>query len=278
MLIDGKAIAQKIYTDLASRIAKLPFQPIFCDVLVGDDPASVQYVAMKARVAERVGIKFLQAHIAETITQAELVLRIQELGRTKNLCGLIVQLPLPLKFNLLEVLSAIPPLIDVDCLNPENIDLFYSNKGKLMPPTASAVLAVLESVEAHLSTKTVVVVGNGALVGRPVAHLLTLMGASVKVITSHTESPAVEASSADIIIAGVGKPKLITGDWVKPGAIVIDAGTSEDAGSIVGDVDVESVLNKTSYLSPTPGGVGPVTVAKLLENVVLVAEHKVKGG
>ncbi len=278
MLIDGKAIAQTIYTDLTSRVSKLPFRPVFCDVLVGNHPASVQYVALKARIAERIGIQFLQADVSDTADEQELIDKILDISKHPGLCGLIVQLPLPKKFNVQNILRHIPFDIDVDCLNPDNVQKFYSGKFEQVPPTAGAVLTILGSVVSDLRDKTVAVVGKGELVGRPVAYLLARAGSEVVVVDSGTVKPMEITSQADIVVAGAGKPKLITKSWVKSGAIVIDAGTSEDSGSIVGDVDTESVIGVASYITATPGGVGPVTVAKLLENVVLVAESRVSGG
>ncbi len=278
MLIDGKAIAQNIYANLSVRVSKIKFKPVFCDVMVGSDPASIQYVALKARFAEKLGIRFLRADVSEEASEAELIEKIADIGKWPDLCGLIVQLPIPQKYNLHNVLSQIPQGVDVDCLNPENVKKFYSMGFKLIPPTASAVMTILSSVMPDLHNKTAVVVGKGELVGRPVAQLLSRAGAEVIALDSRTVEPKSVSCRADIVVAGAGNPKLISASWIKPGAVVIDAGTSEDFGSIVGDVDTESVVQVASYLAATPGGVGPVTVAKLLENVVQVAESRVVGG
>ncbi len=272
MLIDGKKIAQNIYESVATRVEKLSFKPIFCDVLVGEDPASKQYVAMKARVAEKVGIEFLHAEFASNIQEDELIQNIIELSRRQNLCGLIVQLPLPAHFNRTRVLNSISPQVDVDCLSSNNLDLFYSGKASMLPPTPAAVLAVLDTVLENPNGKTFVVVGQGELVGKPVSYLLEARGYKVKRVVEATENPESVVKTGDVVISATGKPQFITASWIQPGAIVIDAGTAENAGSIVGDVETSSVSFVASYLSPTPGGVGPVTVAKLLENVVNVAE------
>lgn len=278
MLIDGRVLAQYIYDSVAQRVALLPFKPVFCDVLVGTDPASAQYVRMKAKTAERLGITFLHAEFPDTISEQELIQNIRHLNTTHYLCGLIVQLPLPPSYNRQAILDTIDTRIDVDCLTTQNTQLFYTGNSRIIPPTPAAVLAVLDSVlpQADQPSKKCVVIGQGELVGRPVTCMLMSRGLEVNIITIHTENPERIASQADIVISATGSPGLVTSEWIKPGAIVIDAGTAENAGSIVGDVALESVLPIASFLSSTPGGVGPVTIAKLLENVVLVAEHQIE--
>lgn len=272
MLIDGKAIAKSIYADIAERVARLPFKPVFCDVLVGNDPASMQYVSMKAKTAERLGFSFLHADFPQPIDQAKLIFEIEKINATSNLAGLIVQLPLPSKFEKNAVLEAIDPRVDVDCLTQTNLDAFYTGSPYLVPPTPAAVVTLLDSVLTEAATKQYVVIGQGELVGRPVTHILKSRGYMVTIVDKDTPDAQSIAASADVVITATGKPGLITADWVKPEVIIIDAGTAESEGSIVGDVDSASVLPLVSYLSPVPGGVGPVTVAKLLENVVLIAE------
>ncbi len=276
MLIDGRSLAKKIYSSLTTRVASLPFQPVFCDVLVGNDPASVQYVRMKARAAERLGIAFLHAEFPQSISEVDLIQEITRLNTTPHLSGLIVQLPLPEWYSRDAILDAIDGRVDVDCLTRANLELFYAGKSALLPPTPAAVLAVLDSVLDPGATPHCVVIGQGELVGRPVTYLLKARGWDVVEVTTETSYPAQRSSQADVIITATGKPGLLTRDWVKQGAIVIDAGTAENAGSIVGDVDSDTVASIASFLSPTPGGVGPVTIAKLLENVVLVAEQMPK--
>lgn len=274
MLIDGKAIAQSIYEDVATRVSRLPFKPIFCDVLIGEDPASVQYVQMKARKAEQLGFEFLQASFPSSVSEADIVARIGDMCRTPDMSGLIVQLPIPIGFNKDVLVNAISPEVDVDCLTQRNVALFYANQLSFIPPTPAAILAVLDSLPVVLRGARCVVVGRGELVGKPVTHLLKVRGAQVEVITRDTANPERVAAQAEVLISGVGQPGLITASWVNTGAIVIDAGTAESGGSVVGDVNAESVQQKAAFLSPTPGGVGPITVAKLFWNVLQVAEAK----
>lgn len=276
MLIDGKAIAQSMYDDIAARVARLPFKPLFCDVLIGEDPASVQYVRMKAKRAEQLGFGFVQAHFPDQIPESEVLTRIQDMARISELCGLIVQLPVPVGFNRVALVNAISPELDVDCLTSYNTELFYTNLLSFVPPTPAAVLAVLDSVPQTAIKKSsrYVVVGQGELVGRPVAHLLRARSLDVVVINRQTADPEQLARQADVLISAVGQPGLVTEAWVKPGAIVIDAGTAESGGSVVGDVVAQTVGQMASYFSSTPGGVGPVTVAQLFWNVLQVAEAK----
>lgn len=276
MIIDGKKIANAILAQLYERVDRLPSRPLFCDVVVGNDPVSLSYVKMKGKTAERVGIEFLQVQLQESVTQEELVLTLEGLNRKERMCGLIVQLPLPAEMDRGAVLGAIHPDIDVDCIGGAGASAFYGGVSRLTPPTAAAVMTLLDSVPVIFEGKRVLVIGQGELVGKPVTHLLKSRGVEPLVADKATENLPELLRSADVIVSGTGKPKLITGQMVKPGCVVVDAGTAETDGGIVGDVDFESVNQVASYVSPVPGGVGPVTVAKLLENVVKVASSKLQ--
>jgi methylenetetrahydrofolate dehydrogenase (NADP+)/methenyltetrahydrofolate cyclohydrolase len=272
MIIDGKKIAADILADVKKQVSELSFQPVFCDILVGDDPASAQYVGMKARSAEKVGIKFRHAHYPSNITTEELVVEIKKIGQEPDIRGLIVQLPLPKSLNRDAVLNAIDPKIDVDCTGKVNTDLFYKGSAQIIFPTAVAVLATLESTKQNLKGKKILVLGQGILVGKPVSFLLKQKGYDVQTANDKTKNTNELLKQADVVISAVGKPKFITGDKIKTGAIVIDAGTSESEGGISGDVDFDSVKNIAGFISPVPGGVGPITVAKLMENVLIASK------
>ncbi len=272
VIIDGKKIAEDILNEIKSEVEKLKFQPIFCDILVGDDPSSVQYVKMKAKTAERVGMKFLNANYPATISTEDLILEVKKLNAVPNLCGLIMQLPLPESISKQEVLDAIDPRIDVDCTGKVNTDLFYKGRAYMRYPTALAVMEALDSLEINFERKKFLVVGYGQLVGKPVNYLLEKRRLMVDVARSKTPDIFDLMKKADVIISAVGKPNLITGDKIKPGVVVIDAGTSEADGGVVGDVQFDSIKDIASFISPVPGGVGPVTVAKLLSNVLKVAK------
>jgi len=272
MIIDGRKIREEMLKDIAKNISMLSFAPVFCDILVGSDPASAQYVRMKAKTAESVGIKFYPATFPDAITTEELIEEIRTLNHMPNMSGIIVQLPLPSHLDRQKILDAIDPLLDVDCLGSVASKMFYENNNPIGFPTALACIKALDSTAINLADKNIIVLGRGNLVGKPVAHLLQAQELKIQVIHSTTENPEVLIKQADVIISGIGKGKFITGDKIKKGSIVIDAGTSEDNGGIVGDVDLASVLPVASYVSPTPGGVGPITVAMLLNNVLQVAQ------
>jgi len=274
MIIDGRKIRDEILEEVKKGVQALPFVPVFCDILVGNDLSSIQYVRMKAQTAESVGIKFREAFFSTSITTEELIEEIENLNRVPHICGIIVQLPLPPHIDKQLVLDAISPLLDIDCLGSTASELFYNDNNPIGLPTAIACMKVLDSTGINLSDKDIVVLGRGNLVGRPVAHLLEARGLSVTSINSKTENITELLKNADVIVSGIGQGKFITGDKIKKDAVIIDAGTSEDNGAVVGDVELESVLPIASYVSPTPGGVGPVTVAVLLLNVLYVAQHK----
>ena len=274
-IIDGRKIRDEILEKVKEEVSMLPFKPVFCDVLVGEDPSSVQYVQMKERTAEAVGISFYQANFPESITTDDLIREINILNKMKDMCGIIIQLPIPKHIDRDRVLNSIDPRLDVDCLGKATSGNFYNNGSDniLVFPTALACMAVLDSLNLDLENKKIVVLGQGMLVGSPVTALLRFRDLSVTPITSQTENKEALIKQADIIISGMGKGKYITGDMIKEGAILVDAGTSEIESSIVGDVDLESVKGVAGRVSPVPGGVGPVTVAMLLNNVLKVAKN-----
>lgn len=274
-IIDGRKIKEEILIDLKSKVEALSFPPIFCDILVGEDAVSASYVRIKGKAAEGVGIKFKTVNLPKEISTEEIVEEIENLNRVPHMCGVIVQLPLPPHIDTQTVLDTILPTLDVDCLGRSASNDFYNNIGILGCPTALACIEIIDSLKIDLSDKQIVVLGQGQLVGRPVTHLLRSRGFTVLTIDSKTSNAEELLKNADLIISGIGKDKFITGKMIKNGAIIIDAGTSEEGGAIYGDVDFESVNGIASFITPTPGGVGPVTVAMLLSNVFLVAKQKI---
>jgi methylenetetrahydrofolate dehydrogenase (NADP+)/methenyltetrahydrofolate cyclohydrolase len=252
----------------------LPFTPIFCDILVGEDPVSASYVRIKSRFASKVEIKFRTALFKESITTEELIEEIENLNKVPSMCGIIVQLPLPGHIDRRAVLDAINPRLDVDCLGRINSENFYNNEGGISYPTALACMKIIDTLPIDLGDKKILILGQGRLVGLPVTHLLRSRNLLVDTVDSKTENTFTLIKEADVIISAIGQANYIKGDMVKKGVVIIDAGTSEDNGAVVGDVELSSVLNTASYVSPTPGGVGPVTVAMLLQNVLQVAKNK----
>lgn len=276
MIIDGKAIALEITNQLKDRVSRLPFKPVFCDLLVGDDAVQRSYVAIKGRVAQSIGLAFSPKEYPLSVSTDELISEIAGLNALPDMSGLIVQLPLPASVNTARVLQAIDPQLDVDCIGEKNNEAFYAHTATFAPPTAAAIMRILDSVNLDYADKQFLVLGQGPLVGRPVTHLLTTRGYRVAVADRSTPNTHELLKSADVVISGVGQAGLVTGQDIKPGSVIIDAGTSETDGGIKGDVDFESVARVAAWVSPVPGGVGPVTVAELLRNVVTVAETKAR--
>jgi len=274
-IIDGKKIRKDILEKIKAEVAILPFVPVFCDILVGDNPMSIQYVNMKAKTATDVGMRFHRAVFPENITTEELIKEIEKLNKIENMCGIIVQLPLPEHIDRQKALDSIDPKLDVDCLGMIASKKFYSGltaEGEGFP-TALACMTILDSINLELKRKNIVVLGQGSLVGKPVATLLHFRGLNPTIVTSKTKNKEMLIKEADVIISGIGKGAYIKGDMIKPGVVLVDAGTSEGNAGIIGDVDLESVKNVAGYVSPVPGGVGPVTVAMLLKNVLHVANN-----
>jgi methylenetetrahydrofolate dehydrogenase (NADP+) / methenyltetrahydrofolate cyclohydrolase len=272
-IIDGKKIRDEILAKVSKEVAALPFVPVFCDVLVGDNPESLQYVKIKEKMAEKVGIKFHPAYFEDSISEDSLIKEIKKLEFIPYMCGIIIQLPLPKKFTDKKIiLDAVPERLDVDCLGTSASEKFYKGENEIGYPTALACMELLDSTGVSLLNKKIIVLGKGDLVGKPVAALLKSRGLDICVISSKTRDKEKIIKQADVIISGMGKGKYLRGDMIKKGVILIDAGTSESSGSIVGDVDFESVKSIASFISPVPGGVGPVTVAMLLNNVLKVAK------
>ncbi len=276
-LLDGKALATKIYTKLAEEIAQLQPQigrnPGLAVLMVGDNPASVAYVRGKERACEKVGIASFGKHFKHETTQIELEATIAELNENKQVDGILVQLPLPKHLDSVTLLHQIAPDKDVDGLHPLNLGRLMRGEPGLRSCTPAGVMRLLEEYEISLPGKQAVVVGRSILVGKPLTLMLLEADATVTVV--HTKSQQIETitKNADILIAAVGRPKLITAEMVKSGAVVIDVGINRivdaDGNSrLVGDVDFESVAHVAEFITPVPGGVGAMTVAMLLQNTV----------
>jgi len=275
-IIDGRKLSKEILEKVKAEIASLPFQPVFCDVLVGNDLASLQYVNMKKNMAEKIGIRFHEASFPTDITTENLITEIKKLNKIEHMCGIIIQLPLPKNLDQTKILDAVDPQLDVDCLGTIASDKFYVGDFSLGFPAALACLYLLDSLNLDLINKKIVILGQGKLVGKPVAALLRARNLNCETVTSQTENKEKILKESDVIISGIGKGKYIKGDMLKNGAVVIDAGTSELDAGIIGDVDLESVKEVASFVSPVPGGVGPMTVAMLFQNVLKVAKNQFK--
>lgn len=271
-IIDGRKLSKEILEKVKEEITSLPFQPVFCDVLVGNDLASAQYVNMKKNMAEKIGIRFHEAFFPANITTENLVAEIKKINKIEHMCGVIVQLPLPKNLDQKEILDVVDPNLDVDCLSTTASAKFYHGDFSLGFPAALACLYLLDSLNLDLSNKKIVIFGQGKLVGKPVMALLEARNLNCEAVASQTENKEKILKEADVVISGIGKGKYIKGDMLKNGAVVIDAGTSELDAGIIGDVDLESVKERAGFISPVPGGVGPMTVAMLFQNVLKVAK------
>ncbi|MDP2641661.1 MAG: bifunctional 5,10-methylenetetrahydrofolate dehydrogenase/5,10-methenyltetrahydrofolate cyclohydrolase [Candidatus Yanofskybacteria bacterium] len=236
-------------------------------VLVGEHRTSLSYVREKEKIAERLSTPFRVFRFPEDVSQTELESRVREVGLDSQYAGVLVQLPLPKDLHTQRILDCIPLEKDVDVLSSLAFGKFALGTSPILPPTVAAVSELLIQTKIQLKGTPVLVVGAGRLVGLPLSFWLTRQGATVTVAHKHTLDLRKAARDADVIISGVGKAKLITGDMVKRGAVVIDAGTSVEEGKSAGDVDFESVSKKAAWVTPVPGGVGPLTVACLMRNL-----------
>lgn len=268
-IIDGKAIAAKIRQKLKERIEKESLTPCLVVALVGNNPASKIYVKMKQRACEEVGIRSDTITFPEDATQEDVVKLVEEFNKDQKVHGILVQLPLPKHINEQEVLERIAPEKDVDGLTEANMGKLLIGGGGLVPCTPRGVMKLIESTGVELEGKQAVVVGRSNLVGKPVSLLLQRKNCTVTMCHSRSKPLGDYTKQADILVVAVGKPKLVTADMVKEGAIVIDVGVNRlEDGTLCGDVDFEGVKEKAGFITPVPGGVGPMTIACLLENVV----------
>jgi methylenetetrahydrofolate dehydrogenase (NADP+)/methenyltetrahydrofolate cyclohydrolase len=278
-LINGKSIAERILNQTQRKtilLKKRGTHPKLGVILIGNDQSSEMYVKKKGEAAKRIGVDFELYRFPITISLPNIIKKIKNLQATKKLTGLIIQLPVPERLYVTELFNSIDPEIDVDCLTDTNLGKLIMNTQSIQPPTAGAVMEILKNLSINLVGKNVCLVGMGILVGKPLANLLINARASITTCNSATKNITQKCLDADIIVSGVGKANLIKEKMVKKGAIVIDTGISFIHNKVVGDVALESVVNKARYTTPTPGGVGPITVALLLYNTVLCAEKKLK--
>ena len=271
-ILDGKATAMAVREGVAARVAALVadgVQPGLAVVLVGEDPASQVYVRNKDKAASAAGITVQTRKLPAETTQAELEAVVLELNEDAAVHGILVQLPLPKGLDEQRVVEAISPEKDVDGLHPANVAALVQGVEGLLPCTPAGCIELLDRHDIALEGKHVVVIGRSQLVGKPVAQLALGRNATVTICHSRTKDLAAEVVRADVIVAAVGWAKLVKGDWVKPGAVVLDVGINRgDDGKLVGDVDFEAACQRAAWITPVPGGVGPMTIAMLLANTV----------
>ncbi len=274
-VLDGKALASQLREEVAAaskRLAERGITPGLAVVLVGDDPASQIYVRHKERAAKECGVTALDYRRDADISQEELLALILELNADENVHGILVQLPLPDGLDASPILDAIDPAKDVDGFHPDNIGRLAQGRPRFVAATPKGCMTLLAKANVELAGKNAVVVGRSNIVGKPMAMLLTNANASVTLCHSHTKDLAAEIGRADVVVAAVGKVNAVRAEWLKPGAVVIDVGMNRDEnGKLCGDVQYEESLAVASAITPVPGGVGPMTIASLMQNVVLAA-------
>ncbi|MCL2224628.1 MAG: bifunctional 5,10-methylenetetrahydrofolate dehydrogenase/5,10-methenyltetrahydrofolate cyclohydrolase [Defluviitaleaceae bacterium] len=268
-IICGKTHSAAIRGEVAARIKTDGIKAKLAVVLVGDNPASIVYINMKKKACEEVGLDFELKKLPESATQAEVLALIDEINNDAEITGVLVQQPFPPQLNKDEILSRLDPRKDVDCLNPHNVGLAATGQGKLLPCTPAGCIELLKREGIEICGKNSVIVGRSEIVGKPLALMLLAENATVTICHSRTKNLAEECRRADILVAALGRPKFITADMVKPNAIIIDVGVNRLEGKkICGDVDYDACEKTASHITPVPGGVGPMTVATLMENCV----------
>jgi methylenetetrahydrofolate dehydrogenase (NADP+)/methenyltetrahydrofolate cyclohydrolase len=272
-LINGSQIAENIRKEIKKKVALLKEKPGLAVVLVGDDPASQIYVNMKEKKCAEVGFYSKKIILPEQLKLLELV---EKLNEDKRINGMLVQLPLPPHINAQLIIDAIVPHKDADGFNPINMGNLLSGNNLIVPATPKGIMKLIESTGINLEGKHAVVVGRSNIVGKPVSILLQQKNCTVTMCHSKTQQLEKYTKQADILVSAIGKPELITKGMVKPGAVVIDAGTSKIEGKLFGDIDFEEANKVASYITPVPGGVGPMTVACLLENTLQCMELQKK--
>jgi len=267
-IIDGKKIAEKLRQDLKKKVAKLKEKPGLAVVLVGDNPASQIYVNMKEKKCKEIGFNFKKIILPENTSEEKLLATIDQLNQDTKIHGMLVQLPLPNHVDEHLIINAILPHKDADGFNPINMGNMLIGRNIVIPATPKGIIKLIESTGIKLEGKHAVVVGRSNIVGKPISVLLQQKNCTVTMCHSKTKPLAEYTKKADILVVAIGKARAITKDMVKKGAVVIDVGTNKLYDKLVGDVDFDEVKKVAGYITPVPGGVGPMTIACLLENTL----------
>lgn len=277
-IIDGKLISKSVKDKIAAEVKVLKksgVTPGLAVIIVGENPASQIYVRNKQRACEEVGFESFKYELPENTTQDELLELVKKLNDDDRVNGILCQLPLPEHIDESTVINNISPKKDVDAFHPENVGRIMIGDYSFLPCTPAGVMELIASTGTDISGKECVVVGRSNIVGKPMAMLLLHKSGTVTVCHSKTQDLRAECQRADILVAAVGVPKLITGDMVKEGAVLIDVGMNRDEnGKLCGDIDFDSCKDKASYITPVPGGVGPMTIAMLMANTLTAAKEQ----
>lgn len=276
ILIDGKYISNKLRNELKVKIDVMERKPGLSVIRIGEDEASKIYVNLKNKICMEMGIKFTEYHLEKNTTQETLMKLIDKLNNDNEVDGILLQSPIPYHLDILEAFKAISPSKDVDGFNPINVGKLALGQKCFAPCTPVGIMKLLEEYNINVEGKHGVVIGRSNIVGRPMAQLLINANATVTVCHSKTVNLSDITKTADILVVAIGNPKYITADMIKEGAVVIDVGINRlpNSKKIVGDVDFENVKDKCSYITPVPGGVGPMTIVTLMSNVVKAAEER----
>lgn len=276
MIIDGKAVSKAVRERVAKETEELKAKgvtPGLAVIIVGEDPASQVYVRNKEKACEEVGFYSEKFALPENTTQQELNSLVMELNERKNINGILCQLPLPSHLDDKEVINLINPIKDVDAFHPVNVGAIMIGDYNFLPCTPAGVMELIHSTGVEVAGKKAVVIGRSNIVGKPMAMLLLHENATVEITHSKTQNLAEITSGADILVAAIGKAKFVGADMVKDGAVVIDVGMNRDEnGKLCGDVDFDAVKDKCSYITPVPGGVGPMTISMLMQNTLTAAK------
>lgn len=271
-IIDGKTVAANIAEELSQEIKNLERKPCLAVIIVGDDPASKIYVNNKKKKAVSLGLESVVIQLPEIVSEDELLEQIKKLNADVSINAILVQLPLPAHINSTKVINTISPQKDVDCFHPCNVGKISSNESTdLFPCTPRGIIRLLDEYKIPLEGANIVVVGRSNIVGRPLSQMFINRNATVTVCHSKTKNLGEITKTADILVSAVGKEKIITANMVKSGAVVIDVGINRNVdGKLAGDVDFENVKEIASFITPVPGGVGPMTIISLMQNTVLL--------
>lgn len=281
-LLEGKKLAEKMRQRIGLEVESWSRQwnryPGLAVVLVGNHPSSLSYVRSKCRVCDRLNIKAFEHHLPDAVSEAQLLRLIADLNAQPEVDGILVQLPLPAGIRTERVLEAVDPAKDVDGFHPYNLGRLFAGQPVFVPCTALGIMDLIRSASVPPAGKNAVVVGRSLIVGKPAAALLLNEHATVTICHSRTRELAAECLRADILVVAVGKKYCISGEWIKPGAVVIDAGDNREDGKVFGDVEFEAAQERAAYITPVPGGVGPMTITRLMANTLQAARLRQEGG
>ncbi len=273
-IIDGKAVARQIEAEVRDELVRLTYKPRLVAIRVGNDPASEIYVRNKARKAEELGLRGEQLVFPESRAESALLAEVQRLNQDTDVDGILVQLPLPKHIDAKKVIDVVDPAKDVDGFHPINVGRLHLGRPALVPCTPAGVIRLIDSTGEKIEGKHAVVVGRSDIVGKPAASLLLARNATVTVCHSRTADLGAITRQADILVAAIGKPRFVTANMLKPGAIVIDVGVNRVDGKLAGDVDFAKAREVAGWITPVPGGVGPMTIAMLMRNTVTAAQRR----